>query len=82
MATCWRRLDALQEKTFMDKKWYSSKTLWTNLIAIITLISAYLVGDADIQQTIQQIVAPGLAVLNIILRLMTGSPIAGFGKRS
>ena len=53
------------------KKWYRSKTLWVNLIAILVLI---------IQTQTGFIISPEeqvaiLAVINLILRWITGEPI-------
>ena len=46
------------------KKWYTSKTLWANLIAIIAIL---VTGDELDAQTVGAI----LAVLNMVLRLIT-----------
>ena len=82
MSNHWKKLEALSERNNNMKKWHQSKTLWANIIAIIALIAAYLTGDADLQTTVQEVVAPVLALLNIVLRLITNQPVAGFGKRA
>jgi hypothetical protein len=56
------------------------KTLWANILAIITIISAYLVGDENLQISVQKSVAPILALLNIGLRIITNQPISGIRK--
>jgi hypothetical protein len=57
------------------KKWYLSKTLWVNVAAILAIVLNSRYGielDAEVQATM----ATGLlAVVNIILRLMTGKPV-------
>ncbi len=48
----------------MNKKWYKSKTLWINVIAIVGIVATGKEFDA-------QTVGVVLAVLNIILRAIT-----------
>jgi len=52
----------------MDKKWYTSKTLWANGIAIAASFFAPDTITPDLQVKI-------LAVINLILRLVTKSEI-------
>lgn len=59
------------------KRWYLSKTLWVNLIAIIAIVlqginSTWIIGP-EIQGGI-------LAIINVILRAVTGEPIAWSGS--
>lgn len=54
------------------KKWYRSKTLWANIVAIFTALSAYFTEAADLNTTVTAVV---LAVVNIVLRLITHQPI-------
>jgi len=53
----------LKEQT-MNKKWYASKTIWVNAIAIVGIIVAGKEFDP-------QIVATVLAVVNFALRALT-----------
>lgn len=57
------------------KKWYTSKTIWTNLIALAaSLLAAF--GIADLDAELQaSMVATVMAVTNIVLRLVTKEPI-------
>jgi len=48
----------------MNKKWYASKTIWVNAIAIVGIIVAGKEFDP-------QIVATVLAVVNFALRALT-----------
>ena len=54
------------------KKWYQSKMLWLNISAVVAAAGAILHGDITWQQAIP---TTGLAVVNFILRLITGQPI-------
>ena len=50
----------------MTKKWYTSKTLWTNIIAIAGGLGAWATtGDST------PLAVSGLGVLNFALRLIT-----------
>lgn len=54
------------------KTWYASKTLWVNLVAIIALIAQSQFGyviSPEIQATI-------LGAVNLLLRAITGAPLA------
>ena len=49
------------------KRWYTSKTLWVNLLAIVALVAQAELGyvlDAEAQAAL-------LAVINLILRIIT-----------
>ena len=49
------------------KRWYTSKTLWLNLLAIVALVAQAEFGyvlDAEAQAAL-------LAVINLILRIIT-----------
>ena len=52
----------------MNKKWYTSKTLWVNVLAIIGIVTVGAEFDA-------QTVAVVLAVLNALLRRITKTEI-------
>ncbi len=53
------------------KKWYRSKTLWVNLIALISLFLNEKVG-VPISESEQMAI---LSVVNIVLRLVTKEPV-------
>ena len=49
------------------KRWYTSKTLWVNLLAIVALVAQGQFGyllDAEAQAAL-------LAIINLILRIIT-----------
>ena len=49
------------------KRWYTSKTLWLNLLAIVALVAQTAFGyvlDAEAQAAL-------LAIINLILRIIT-----------
>jgi uncharacterized membrane protein len=53
------------------KRWYQSRTLWINIIAIVALALNHLYGiemDAELQSTLATTV---LAIINIVLRVKT-----------
>lgn len=53
-------------------KWYASKMLWTNAIALVAMIVQGVTGKMIISLEIQ---AGALAAINFILRLITKSPV-------
>lgn len=54
------------------KKWYSSRTLWANLIALGGVV---LSGNFGIQLTAEETTA-SLVVLNMLLRIITKQPLS------
>jgi len=59
----------------MGKNWYTSKTIWVNLITFVAIILNSLWGiqlDAELQATLATTI---LAIVNIILRFVTAQPI-------
>ena len=50
------------------KKWYLSKTLWVNIIALIAIIAQLVTGREIISQGAQGLFLTGI---NIILRILT-----------
>lgn len=59
------------------KPWWTSKTIWANLLALIAIILNGLFGvelDAETQAALATSI---LAVLNIALRVITTQPIRG-----
>ena len=62
------------EKTVVavNKKWYQSKTLWVNVVAIVIVGVQSLAGTSFVPTQIQVAI---MAVLNIILRALTKTNI-------
>ena len=56
----------------MAKKFYTSKTLWVNLIALVAIILQLATGKEAFNLEAQ---ASLLAVINLILRLLTNRKI-------
>jgi hypothetical protein len=50
------------------KKWYLSKTLWVNIVALIAIIAQLVTGKEIISQEAQGLFLTGI---NIILRILT-----------
>ena len=60
----------------MGKKFWASKTLWINFIAVVAAILAA-TGVYDLDATAQaEIVAAVMAVVNIVLRFVTKEPVS------
>jgi hypothetical protein len=56
----------------VTKKWYTSKTLWVNIIALVSMIITAATGT-----TIDPEVAVGvLAIINVGLRFVTKVPLS------
>ena len=53
------------------KKWYRSKTLWTNIIGIVVIIISTVAANEKIAQEVMTAEASILAVINLILRIIT-----------
>uniref|UniRef100_A0A6M3LXD4 Holin n=1 Tax=viral metagenome TaxID=1070528 RepID=A0A6M3LXD4_9ZZZZ len=56
----------------MAKKFYTSKTLWVNLIALVAIILQLATGKEAFNLEAQ---ASLLAVINLVLRLVTKKPV-------
>ena len=52
----------------MNKMWYTSKTLWVNVLAIAGIL--FFKGEVP-----PELLAGGLAIINMILRAVTKSPV-------
>ena len=52
------------------KKWYKSRTLWANAVAIVVIVVQYLTDKSIIDVQAQAML---LAVSNIVLRTITDS---------
>lgn len=51
------------------KKWWKSRTIWTNVVALVVLFAARQFGaEISPEET-----AGGLVIINMILRLITGT---------
>lgn len=58
-----------------SKPWYKSKTVWINVSAAVGILAAFMTGDLDKAGALGQLAPIGLALLNVVLRLVTKSPI-------
>lgn len=63
--------------TTTSKPWYTSKTIWLNVISAILAIVGALQTSIPITPTIASAFAGTVTVLNIVLRLLSGAPITG-----
>ena len=59
----------------MNKKWYTSKTLWVNFLGIVG-IAFFGIGEIP-----PELLAMGLAVINMILRWITKGPVTFTEKK-
>ena len=55
------------------KKWYLSKTLWVNVVALVAIIAQSVTGKDVLDPGIQGSI---LAIINLILRTVTKQPLA------
>ena len=63
-------------KTNPSKKWYTSKTIWFNVIfAVLTILSNSLPAIQSQFQITPEVYAMVAGFVNIILRAITASPI-------
>ena len=53
------------------KKWYHSKTLWTNLIGITVIVVSTVLSNEEIAQEVLTAEASILVVINMVLRIIT-----------
>lgn len=61
----------------MEKSWWASKTLWTNLLGIGALL---MTGDGPLAHVLApEEVGMGLGIINMILRAATTQPLQGMG---
>jgi len=59
-----------------SKPFWASKTLWANLIAGVVVIAGAFGLDLDMSPEVQTALVGGImAIINIVLRFMTGKPI-------
>ena len=50
------------------KKWYQSKTVWVNAIAIIALLSEIVTGENVVDTETEVVI---ISIVNLVLRLIT-----------
>ena len=58
-----------------EKLWYESRTLWVNAIGLIVVVLEYL-GTINLPVLTPETVAFLLAIVNIVLRFVTSTPVA------
>ena len=66
-------MEVKKEETKM-KKWYASKSVWLNILAVVVTVVQAIQGEAWINPEYQVFI---LAVLNAIVRLLTNTSISG-----
>ena len=54
------------------KKWYMSKTLWVNAVALLAAIGLVAQGEATWQTALAPV---GMAIANMLLRIVTRLPL-------
>ncbi len=59
----------------MDKKWYASKTLWFNLVAVAVLVLGAFGYTGEVPAEWGVYVPAIVALVNFVLRLITKEPI-------
>ena len=60
----------------MTKPWYTSKTLWFNLLAlIVTVAMGFGFGDLELAEWVEPIALGLIAVINLILRAVTNKGV-------
>lgn len=62
---------------FIGKSWYKSKTMWLNILSIVVVIIQYYTDTNVIPLELQ---VPIVAIINIFLRSITGTPIKKVGE--
>jgi hypothetical protein len=67
----------MERKMDQSKPWYASKTIWLNVIAGIAAVSSAFGLNLGLDTQAQaELAAGGLALVNVILRLVSKTPIA------
>ncbi len=59
----------------MPKKWYESKTLWFNILALVVAIAAAFGYTGELPPEWSIFVPAIVAIINIALRIVTHQPI-------
>ena len=57
------------------KSWYTSKTLWFNILAFVVAVAAAFGYDGDIAGNVEGYVLPVVAAINFGLRFVTNTAI-------
>jgi hypothetical protein len=57
------------------KPWYTSKTLWLNVITLLVAILSLVPQSFELEEPILKVVLFLNAVLNIVMRFVSGQPI-------
>lgn len=58
-------------------KWYASKTLWVNVVALVATLAGAFKLDLGLTPEVQAtVVTTIMAVVNIVLRFVTTTPIS------
>lgn len=58
----------------MSKKWYLSKTIWVNVIIVVSTLATTLATQKLMAAEIGTAIS---AIANVVLRLLTNQPIQG-----
>jgi hypothetical protein len=68
----WDALTSMRDaKGVLGKKWYRSKTLWANIMAVVVVLAQdYLGYTIDTEMAVQI-----LGFVNVVLRLITTEPV-------
>jgi membrane protein YdbS with pleckstrin-like domain len=59
----------------MTKKWYQSKTLWFNLLALVAAVAANYGYTGELSPEWEVFAPVIVVVVNLVLRLVTKEPI-------
>ena len=60
-----------------SKKWYASRTLWTNVVGFVAAVTGVFGVDIGLDAETQVALVGGiLTVVNIVLRLVTKAPVS------
>jgi len=60
----------------MSKKWYTSKTLWFNGLALVVIIAtAFGFADFKAAPEVEQIGMVVITIVNLLLRFVTKEPV-------
>ena len=73
--------DIADAKQCYGKRWFTSKTLWVNFIAVLAFWVNWKFKVAVIPEELQgEIVTTAMAVINIVLRFITTQPVVATEK--
>jgi uncharacterized membrane protein len=57
------------------KKWYLSKTLWFNVLALVAVVSASFGYTGELPAEVMVYVPAIVALINLVLRFVTKEPV-------